>query len=250
MVLIPGRIESPVGNNFPFSNGLDLGRCVIGRSLGVYESNPTAVFLAGMLVSRDAAGLIIPAAGADPIGVAKWNKTIFLIAPVVNEPLVTVLNTAVNLRHANVVNVKVADALGNAYTDGVDYSWVAINGTVTDLGVGIPLGATVFVTYTFLLTPAEVDLQGLNFFNRLDDSTLNLNRITIIQDWSLLFTTQYDTSQVYTMNQRLYCGGGVTPAVVGLFTNQAAEGDYVGKVAQIPTAQDPFLGVEYTGNPI
>lgn len=251
MVLTPGRLEAFPSANFPWPNGLDLGRSVIGRSLGVYTAEPTATFRAGSLVARDVtSGLIIPALGANPMGVAKWNKALFLKAPVVNEAIVLVGTTATNLAHANVENVKVANAAGVAYTVTTDYTVNTTNGQITRVALGgIADGETVYVTYTFQLTENDLDFQGRNFFNFIDDVSIAQGRVTVIQDWSLIFTSQYDTAQTYAINDDLHCGGGVTAALVGLFTNDSGEGDKVGKVAQLPTAADPFLGVEMGGNP-
>lgn len=249
MTLTPGRLEA-FPQQFPFVNGLDLGRSVIGRALGVYEADPNAVIRAGMLVARNSSGLIIPAVGADPIGVAKWNKSLFLKAPIVDEPVTLNAEVVTPLKHALVENVKVTDAAGTPYTLTTDYLLNATNGTVARVALGsIADGETVLVTYTFQIAEADLDFQGRNFFNFIDDVTVAQGRITVIQDWSLLFTTQYDTSRVYAVNDKLDCGGGVTAALTGLFTNDAAEGDFVGKVAQIPTATDAYLGVEIVGSP-
>ena len=249
MVTTPGNLEA-FPQQFPFANGLDLGRSVIGRSLGVYEAEPTAVFRAGMIVARNASGLIIPAVGADPIGVAKWNKSLFLKAPIVDEQVTLLVEVVTPLKHALVENVKVANSAGVAYTITTDYLLNVTNGTVARVATGsIADGETVLVTYTFQIAEADLDFQGRNFFNFIDDVTIAQGRITVIQDWSLLFTTQYDTSRVYAVNDKLDCGGGVTAALTGLFTNDAAEGDFVGKVAQIPSATDQYLGVEFAGNP-
>src|SRR3990172_7859190 len=245
MVLIPGRLESFPSANFPFSNGLDLGRTIIGRAGGFYEADPTAEFRAGMLVARNASGLIIPCAGVKPMGVAKWNKSLFLKAPVVGEAVVLPGVTAHNLKHANVENVRVTSLAGAPYADPGDYSANTTNGTITRNGAGtIADGETVLVTYTFELSQRDLDFQGRNFFNFVDDVSVNQNRITVINDWSLVFTTQYDTAITYTVNEALYAAGGVTAALAGLFTTDIAEGPYVGNVAQVPTATDPFLGVE------
>jgi len=246
-----GRLEAFPSANFPFANGLDLGRSVIGRSLGAYEAEPTATFRAGMLVSRNSSGLIIPSVGADPIGVAKWNKSLVLKAAIIDEPVTLVATTASNLAHATVENVKVTDITGvTTYTVTTDYVINATNGTITRNGTGaITSGQTVLVTYTYQLTETNLEFQGRNFFNFIDDVSNQAGRIAVIQDWSLLFTTQYDTSNAFAVNTLLYSGGGVTSALIGLFSTDSGEGPVVGKVAQVPTASDPFLGVEMGGNP-
>jgi hypothetical protein len=127
------------------------------------------------------------------------------------------------------------------------------NGTLTwanpPAGVAAPAnGATVYVTYTFDMTVSDYRFQGLNFFNQFDDTFTSEGRLTVVMGPAMLFTTQYDTAQTYLVNDSLFCGGA-TPALAGLFTNQAAEGRYVGKVIQPPTAADPFMGIRFTGHP-
>lgn len=259
MALTAGRVEA--FQNDPFSVGLDLGRSVIGRALGVWQADPAATFRQGQLVKRNASGLIILADGVDVMGVAKWTKANTFLGSVTDEPVTLNGTTASNLKHGNVSNERVQslpDGAGSTFVEGGgnDYILVAGNGTIArDPTSSIADGATVFVSYTFELTSADLDFQGTNFFNRVDDVGItdagpsgSGGQITVIQDWSLLFTTQYDTSQVYAVNDDIHAAGQVTAALSGLFTNDAAEGQLVGKCTQPPTASDPFLGVEIRGN--
>jgi hypothetical protein len=111
----------------------------------------------------------------------------------------------------------------------------------------------VYATYTYELTSQDIEFQGRNFWNQLDEVSVADGRITVITDAAFLFTSMYDTSRVYTLTgtgKNLYCGGGVTPALAGYFTNDNAEGEFVGHVIQVPTADDPFLGVRLGGNPV
>lgn len=244
-----GRLAAFTGQ--PFPNGLDLARCVIQQDLGVFVANPVKYFRAGMLVTKGASG-IEAAAGVKVLGVAKWNKPNGkLLGAVVDEPVVfSVLDAAVPLKHANVSNVQVKTAAGNAgkiTTADTDYTLNATNGTVAAKTGGDDFGdvdppLTAYVSYTYELTEAELDFQGRNFWNFLDDVTIQDGHITVITDWSIIFTTQYDTSKNYTEGETLYCGKSAT--TIGLFTN-VNEGscDVVGKVLQVPSATDPYLGV-------
>jgi len=211
-----------------------------------------------MLVSQDAAGEIITCVSKPVLGVAKWNKTTLLKAVAVDEPIsFPASGDTVNLRKPNVSNLQVRsdpDLGGTAYADPADYTISAPNGTVTHAGGGsaIPVATTVYVTYTFELSQNDLQFQGRNFFNFTDDVSIADGRITVITDATILFTSQYDTSQEYALTgvlKNLYCGG-VTPALAGLFTSDSGEGDFVGHVIQLPSADDPFLGVRLGGDPV
>lgn len=235
--------------NDVFSVGLDLGRSVIGADLGVYVANSAATWRAGQILSRNAAGEMVLCTGDDPYGVAKWNKVSLGNSLNVDEAVTfTGSASTVNLARGNVSNVAVrsaADQAGTLYTVTTDYTVNAANGTLTHVALG-SIGATdtVFVTYTFALTEADYQFQGRNFFNFNDDVTIAENRITVITDWSLLFTIEYDTSLSYTLTgtgSNLYCDAN------GQFSNDSGAGRFIGKVIQLPTADDPFLGVQFLG---
>jgi hypothetical protein len=224
----------------------------------VFRAADAADFEAGMLVAQDTDGNLITAVSRPVLGVAKWNKTNTYTAPVVDEEISFATSGAtVNLDHANVSNFQLRDTAefgGSAYADPADYTISAVNGTVTHAGGGssIPLATTVYASYTFELTSRDLDFQGRNFFNFTDDVSIADNRVTVITDSSMLFTSQYDSSRVYTLTgtgKNLYCGGN-TAALAGLFTNDPTEGQFVGHVIQIPRADDPFLGVKLGGDPV
>lgn len=243
-----GAIAAFTGSIFP--NGLDLGRCIIQQDLGIFVADPNASFKQGQLLTKTAAGFA-QCAGTPVIGVAKWNKTLTLSGVNVDEQIVLTGTTASALKKGNVTNVKVTSLDGvTTYTVTTDYTVSAANGTVTRNGAGAILsGATVKVTYTYDLASADLDFEGRNFHNSVDDVGTADNRITVICDWSVLFTTQYDTSRAYTLGDNLYCAGGVTAAKAGLFTNNVAEGDKVGRLIQLPSATDPFMGIMFSGGP-
>jgi hypothetical protein len=112
----------------------------------------------------------------------------------------------------------------------------------------------VYATYTYQLAERDLDFQGRNFWNFTDDVTIQDGRITVITDAAVLFTSMYDTSRddysLIGAGKNLYCGGGVTAALAGLFTTDSAEGEFVGCVLQVPTSDDPFLGVRLGGDPV
>lgn len=241
-----------------YPRGLDLGRCVILQDLGVFRAADAADFEQGMILAQDAVGNLIKCVSGPVIGIAKWNKTNVFTGAVVDEPITFITaGSTVNLKHATVSNVRVQSAPdlgGSPYTVTTDYTFDPINGTVTQVALGsIPLATTVYVTYTYDLATRDLDFAGRNFFNTLDDVTIADNRVTVITDASVLFTSQYDTSRSdYALTgagKNLYCGGN-TAALAGLFTTDSSEGDFVGSVIQLPSADDPFLGVRLGGDPV
>lgn len=238
-----------------FPEGLDLGRCQINQALGVFVADPANTFRAGMAVMRNSSGLIVPSDGSDFLGVAKWNHATSLVAVAVDEAIALPGTTAVNLKHPTVTNVRVASAVkggGTVYTaGGTDYTLNATNGTVTRAGGGaITDGQTVYVTYTWAITEADLtQMQGKNFWNNSDEVSQADGRCTVITDAELIFTTQYDTSKNYALT-------GATSDVYasvakpGLFTSDSASSAvFVGRVFQVPTAADPFLGFRLIKGP-
>jgi hypothetical protein len=204
---------------------------------------------------RNAAGLIVPSDATDVLGVAKWNKATSLVGVKVDEAIVLVGTTASNLSRANVSNVRVAalaNYAGAAWTITTDYTLSTVNGTVTRNGGGsIASGATVYVTYTFAITSQELYQQhGTNFWNNVDDVSQADNRVTVITDSEMLFTTQYDSLRTYALTgttSNLYADTN------GLFSNDAtlnaSSPKFVGRVFQLPTAADPYMGVRLLKTP-
>jgi len=243
-------------NGTVFKRGLDLGRCVIQEDLGFYVANTTASFEQGSLVAQDANGFIVPATSEGVLGVAKWNKTNVFTSVSVDEPIAfATANSTVNLKHPAASNLVIRSApgeTGTTYAMTTDYTASLPNGTVTQVSTGaIPLATTVYATYTFQLQTSDLDFEGRNFWNMTDDVTIANSRVTVITEASVLFTSCYDTSRTYSLTgvgKNLYCGGA-TPALAGLFTNNAAEGKFVGHVIQLPSANDPFLGVRLVRDP-
>jgi hypothetical protein len=240
-----------------FPEGLDLGRCQIAQSLGVFVADPTNTFRAGMLVMRNSAGLVIPSDGLDVLGVAKWNHANSLLSTAVDEAVVLTGTTPSNLKHPSVSNVRVASGLkgtGTVFVDTTDYVVVSGNGTVARSGgSSITSGATVYVTYTFAITEQDMlQMQGKNFWNSNDEVSQADGRCTVITDSETLFTTQYDTSKVYSLTgsgSNLYAATAGGKA--GLFTSDSSgSAKFVGRVLQVPTAADPFLGLRMIKSPI
>lgn len=235
MSIQSGRIEASL--NSTVSQGLDLTRSVIGRALGVWMADPAASFLAGQVLSLNAAGQLQLCTGAGAVGIAKWNKATSLSAVVINEAIVLTGTAATSLKHAGVSNVKVTSLDGaTTYVVTTDYVVGAVNGTITRNGGGaITSGQTVLVSYRYAVPEADLDFEGRNFFNFIDDVTIAQGRVAVIQGLSTLFSCAFDPSQAYAIGDSITCGanGNVT---------KGGGGDVIGKVVQLPTAQDPYLG--------
>jgi len=231
---------------------IDIKRTFIGREVGNKPVDPNTTFNAGMVGEFNSLGNIVVSDGTAPCGILKWNKTSTFYGVSVDESQVTNTDgvTATNLNSANVTNVRVrslAGGLGTLFVSGTDYTLNATNGTITRLSAGaIASGATVFVTYTYQLTASQIASGvnapgnvGLNF-NLNTDDTQGSGKITLIQGLSTVYTDQYDTSRTYNMNDKLYVLSG------GLFTNAVLGAAFpeFGRVISIPSASDPYLGVE------
>jgi len=240
--------------------GIDLIRSVYNRNLGTYVSSPVAAYRAGMLVELDASQQV-QACGTvsgvmNPFGFSKYTKANTLYATVVAEAVTLNGVVASNLKHASLWNVsgadgvKVANAAGVAYTETTDYTVNYTNGQVTRVvsGTGPADGETVYVTYQYQVTEQELKFEGRNFWNFLNDVDIQNGLISVITDWSIIFTTQYDPTAVYAVNNKLYAGDSAN-GKAGLVTKNAGN-PYIGRVFQVPTADDPFLGVQFAGGPL
>jgi len=241
-----------------YPRGLDLARCVIQQDVGTFQAASGASWEQGMILSLDASGYLVKGPGIHPFGVAKWNLTQSFTAAIVDEVIsFSISGGTASLKHASISNFQLRSAAnfgGSLYQNPRDFTNVDNLFTHSGGGSTIPVGSPVYVSYTYQLLASDLDFEGRNFWNFTDDVTIANGRITVITDNAILFTTMYDTSQVYTTTgtgSNLYCGGGVGGAAnIGLFTNAAAEiaaAQFVGNVIQVPTANDPFLGLRLFG---
>ena len=191
--------------------------------------------------TTDSAGnttVTVAGTGSNAACIFKWDKATTLYGVVVSETVTfDAVDSVENLAHANVSNVRVIDSDGSTdRTSGVTVN--ATNGTLTNggTGSGIAAGETVTVTYTYQKTEAELQRDGKNLYNT-NDFTAGSNRITLFQCNWRIYTDQFDTAQNYTLGAALYVGAN------GKFTSQVLT-NRAGRVADVPTASNPFLGVE------
>lgn len=238
--------------------GIDLIRSVYTRNLGNYVAAPAATFRAGMLVQLDSTQRIeICGNGGNtvPFGFTKYTKANTLYAAVVGEQIQLNGTTATNLAHANLWTPGATGGVrvwnlttGNSYTETTHYTANYVNGTITRVVAGgSPAdGEIVGVDYQYQVTEQELKYEGRNFWNFLNDVDIQDGKITVINDWSIIFTTQYDPAQTYAVNDALTAGtSGASKS--GLVT-KGGGGPFIGRVFQVPTADDPFLGVNYVGH--
>ncbi len=243
----------------PFSVGMDLNRSQIKEALGNYvvdTTTPTTI-RSGMLVQLNTTTQKIEVCtGAAPFGFAKFNRTTDIYGMVVGEYIKLDDTTAKALAHNNlfdsgvssIFTCRVGAALtGTPYIQDTDFTCNEANGTIVRLGAGIVNHSYVYVNYMFKLSTSDLNIYGQNFWNSADDAAYQASRYTVVTDWALIFTTQYDPSATFTAGQILYAGRS-SKAKSGLVCADSTEGNAViGRCFQIPTANDPFLGIKYVG---
>lgn len=233
--------------------GIDLLRSQYKSHLGTYVADLTAQFRAGNLVSLNAEQKVILSNGENVWGFAKYNKVNTLYATVVGERIQMVGTGAINLKHGSLFvpgatgGVRVGAALtGAAFIETIDYTVNYVNGQISRVGTGaIGDGDYVYVNYMHLMSDADLDFEGRNFWNFINDVDIQTGLVTVINDWSLIFTAMYDVSETYAVNDKLHAGA-VADDLSGIVTKKTT-GEYIGRVFQVPTVTDPFLGVRYVG---
>ena len=234
--------------------GFDHQRSQYVTAFGDYIANSSTTFSAGMLVDLNTSQEIIRSVGSAPFGWAKYNKGTSYYASIVGEYIQLNGVVATSLAHANVrpavggaAGVRVASALtGAAFTEGAgsDYTVNYTNGTVVrTAGSTIADGGYVYVNYQYAMTAQELNDDGHNFWNFDDDVTIQGGKITVITGpGAMIFTTAYDPSITYTVGATL-TAGTTAEVLTGLVTVGGA-GATAGTVFQVPTPDDPFLGIK------
>jgi hypothetical protein len=230
-----------------FPRGLDLTLCQIREAYGHWLAASSATFRAGQFVALNSSGEVVVSDGDSILGVAKFNKTTAPIAIAVDEAVVfPTAGSTVTLAHANTSDTVVFSAVeqgGARYTVTTDYTLNTTNGTITQVALGsIVVGATVYVSYSYALTAAQINQDGRNFWNDTDDVSIQNRRITVIQGSPKLFTTEFvKVGRTYTLTG---LGANLYVNSSGILTNDSAAGRFVGRVIQLPAASYPFMGVQ------
>jgi len=234
--------------------GMDLKRCRILTDPGTGVALAGSTIRAGQLVSRNASGFYIGATGVDVAGFAKWGKENLGISIKVDEVHVVSAGSTVDLNEENVAQVSVRTAVnmgGTLITAAGDYAVVAGAGQLTWVGspAEVADGQTVYVTYIYSLIESDFDFDGRTFRNQNNDFvTGGENRIAIIENWARIYTMEWDTDSdtSYALagaasNLRCTADGKVSNDT-GITAN-----DFVGKCYQLPSADDPYMGLTATG---
>lgn len=248
------------------ARGLDHQRTSYLRAFGNYVANETTAFEAGAPVMLNTDGEIVAHTGADVgmFGVSKYNKTLSLRSLVIDEVFqfaaqgdtyVISNSTARNVRlSSGPGGTGTVYALGAAAGVGLDYGYNPATNTIThfDNGVAqvpgtgsIPLDTDIYLSYSYALTATELLNDGLNFWNMPDDVSIQGGKVTVITGPAEVWTTQYVTSRVWAINDNV-SAGNVADGAAGLFdrTASSTSNTVVGKVIQVPTADDPYLGIQ------
>jgi len=229
--------------------GLDMDRCDFSKRIGVWQAAADASFQRGNYLTIASTGYWNICTGADVRGVSLANKVAFGTSVRVDLPITMTGTAAQSLGRANVSAVAVRSATGmggTQYTVTTDYTADATAGTVTRVALGsITDGQLVYVTFTYALVDADFKYDGRTWWNNaLDEVSRNANRVEVATDWSMLFSIQYDTADVYALtgaNSDLFCDAAGR-------ANSTSANDRVGSVVQLPSVDDPYMGIFNNGN--
>ena len=244
--------RAAVFQNQIFQKGIDLRRSKISNDDGTGQTTAAATIRAGQFAAYDADGFLVAANLTGVVGIFKWDKQTLGKSIRVDQAIVLTGTSAIALSRGSVSNVSVRSAAnftGTLYTVTTDYTVNATNGTVTRVALGaITAGQTVYVTFTYDLVAADFDVDGRTFRNNTNDMvTGQENRVTLITGWSSLYTMEWDSTVTYatsSSNFKLYC------SAAGQATSTSTSAEFVGRVKQLPTADDPYLGMIAHGNPV
>lgn len=211
--------------------------------------NITAGMVAFLATSGSTTVATTAASGTVPIGCFWKDSNLTYNRTTVESG--TFSNNTINLSKGNVRGttfIKVTNSAGTTtYTQGTDYSVSTTNGVVTRLGGGaIAAGATVVIWYGYTLQNTQVYWDNVSTqwtaagqnYDRQPDDTLGSGKITVAIGDAQLYTDQYDVTQTYTLNATLYSDAN------SFWTTAAGYTNACGRVISVPTANDPFLGVQ------
>lgn len=231
------------------------------RTSGIHQMNLAAQIRSGQMVARAADGLVL-ATGLDVMGVMKHDMVSNSVAVEVLEQ--TVLSDAgVQLNRNRIVPGSLSVRVANNLTSAALV--VTTNYTINnDTGVltraadaSTPAdGSTVYVTYAWNLDASMYEFEGRPFHSEYGDAQpLSAEgRAVVIEGSFDLFTSEWEQSRVYNVSgaaSNLYCNAN------GRFDSTATSGaggtagttQYVGKVIQLPTRDDIYLGLVFNPGP-
>ena len=189
------------------------------------------------------------ASGTVPIGTFWKDRAATYIRTTIETKTFALAGT-LTLSKGNVLStgdIKVTNSTGTVvYTNGADYLVNTTNGIITRGAGLIPPLATVIVWYKYSLLATQVIWDNVSTkwtavgqnYDRQPDDTLGSRKITIAEGLAKLYTDQYDVTRTYTLNQALRSD------INSMWTNTGAVTSVIGRVLSVPSASDPFLGVQ------
>lgn len=218
-----------------------------------YPVDPNATIYAGMVAFlAEIGGVVVAttaASGTVPVGTFWKDHANFYIRSTVEAGTFDA-NDQVLLSKGSVLNtaqVKVTNAAGTVtYTQGIDYSVNTTNGIITRLGGAIAPNASVVVWYAYSVPSATPYWDNVSTkwtavgsnYDRQPDDTMGSGKITLAVSDAQLYLDTYDVTQEYHVNDPLYSD------ILSLWTTAAGHTSACGRVIKVPTANDPFLGVQ------
>jgi hypothetical protein len=218
-----------------------------------YVVDPNAQITAGMVAFLATSGTTtvatIAASGTVPIGTFWKDHASAYVRSTVESTTFDATTDLALLQKGNVLStasIKVTSATGaTVYTQGLDYTVNTTNGLLQNLGVGIAAGATVVVWYRYTVRATQIYWDNVSTkwssgsnYDRAPDDTMGAGKITVAEGDAKIFTDMYDVNQTYTLNASLRSD------VNSLWSTAATAYSICGRVIQVPSATNQFLGVQ------
>lgn len=240
--------------NQTFAHGLNRLLSKITLTDGSYRAASSASFRSGAPVMLNSSGEVVISDGKACIGIAMADKMTLGSAAVVDEEISfdSVGDTAQLTGQNSVTEVRISSGTngsGTIYTGGGTAYSVSTSGVVTHVGTIPSDGTVVYASYRYSLVEADYEFEGKNFWNSNDEVTIQDGRVAVALAPALIFTTEFETDLGTDLLPWATTGLGSNVYInaSGLFTTDNAINKCVGHVIQVPTADQPFLGFQFTG---
>jgi len=218
-----------------------------------YNVDTNAQIYAGMVAFLATSGTTtvatVAASGTVPIGTFWKDRANTYVRATVESTTFSATTNLATLQKGNVLTtatIKVTDTSGTTvYTQGLDYTVNTTNGLLQNLGVGIAAAATVIVWYQYSILATQIYWDNVSTkwssgsnYDRQPDDTLGSGKITVAEGDAKIYTDMYDVTQTYTLNASLRSDTN------SLWTTAVTAYSVCGRVIQVPSASNPFLGVQ------
>lgn len=233
---------------------------MLDRQRGFHNHRPSWTvdsnvdILAGMVafLTTNASGVVVAttaASGTVPIGYFFNDSAAAMVRATIETGTFNANNIITVLKgnfHA-AGSVKVTNAAGTVtYTQGVDYNLTLANGVVTRIGGGsIAASASVVIWYEYNVSSQQLASENASTrwvfgqdYNQGSNASLGSGAIAVVEGDAQLFTDQFDPTQTYVLNAVLRSDAA------SRWTTAASGYPVCGRVISVPTASDPFLGIE------